>query len=666
MRKKFSKKQIAFILVAICLVGLIGIGISYSYYLANISTSNSENKNSDISSATITQVVMDMQGKVSSDGAYPGHKAVKEVIVRGIGESNSIPANASIMITPDLGDFKDDVTWKLYKSDEAITCSSTVHTDDGEFYEDATCNIPSSASLELEGGADSAYKNIVVNPNTETKYYLVIEYVNKEIDQSDQMGKSFNIDIGLGEYLDPVDSIIAQLDTTGKCPTINNDETVNITSAESTDGYLCSAKDDYGTSYYYRGNVTNNYVKFGSWSTDLVYGYNDGSTSNFYVSYYSMDDCQSSSTYNYNCTKIASKGDPMYWRIVRINGDKTVRMIYDGTVAHANGESSPNRQAGDSEFNYYWRRNNVKESSESYSSLDNAGVGYMYGNRDAIVEATNRSYTVNYQNTTTYYIAKECTFDITTGMFLLKDPIAVSGSEMSQDYVGYYTFNSTDEAYTYHSIYKITDITSGDSSASVKYIYVHYGTSTEETAQTNTNDSEIKEYLDIWYKNNLLGKEEEKYLVDNSFCNSRSIYYGTGAGAKLTDYRWYNFTAVARYTDLRCMQQNDAFTVSDTDHGNGALTYPIGLITTDEVVLAGGYNTANTGFYLYSGVWYWTLSPNNFSGFRASNSEVSGDGKVSSWTNVNYFNGSVKPVINISKEILNQGDGSMSNPYRIE
>ena len=48
MQKKLSKKQITSVLVVICLGGLIGIGISYSYYLANIRTSNEENKNSDI------------------------------------------------------------------------------------------------------------------------------------------------------------------------------------------------------------------------------------------------------------------------------------------------------------------------------------------------------------------------------------------------------------------------------------------------------------------------------------------------------------------------------------------------------------------------------------------------------------------------------------------
>ena len=203
MQKRLSKKQITLVLVVICLVGLIGIGISYSYYLANISTSNEENKNSNITTTTITNVVMDMQGKISSNGTYPGHKMVKEVVVRGIGEEKSLPANASIKITPDLGDFSSDVTWKLYKSDSVITCSSVEHTEGGQYYEESTCNIPSNASLVLEGTSGTKYKNIVVSPNTETKYYLVVEYLNKtDIDQSSQMGKSFSIDIGLQEKLE--------------------------------------------------------------------------------------------------------------------------------------------------------------------------------------------------------------------------------------------------------------------------------------------------------------------------------------------------------------------------------------------------------------------------------------------------------------------------------
>ena len=241
MKKNVGKKRLAFILVAVCLVGVIGIGISYSYYLANIRTSNEENKNSNITTTTITNVVMDMQGKVSSNGAYPGHKMVKEVVVRGLGESTSIPANASIKITPDLGDFSDDVTWKLYKSEEAITCSSTLHKE-GNIYEESTCNIPASATLELEGTSGTKYKNIVVSPNTETKYYLVVEYLNKtDVDQSSQMGKSFSIDIGIGEKITLMSDKITDLAKT---------DTVNL------------ATDDADNNIRYIGADPSNYVYF--------------------------------------------------------------------------------------------------------------------------------------------------------------------------------------------------------------------------------------------------------------------------------------------------------------------------------------------------------------------------------------------------------------------
>ena len=620
MQKKMSKKRLAFILVAVCLVGLIGIGISYSYYLANISTSNEENKNSNISSATITNVVMDMQGKVSSNGAYPGHKMVKEVVVRGIGESNSLPANASIQITPDLGDFASDVTWKLYKSEEAITCSSTLHKE-GNIYEESTCNIPSSASLVLEGSSDSDYLDIVVSPNTETKYYLVVEYLNKtDIDQSSQMGKSFSVDIDIGEsQSNPLKKIIASVDKTGKCPTINSDGTVNVTKAEATDGYLCKAKDAYGDSYYYRGNVTNNYVKF------------------------------------------ADK----YWRIVRINGDGTVRVIYDGTSAHTNGEHSTDRQIGTSAFNYYWKRNNIQDSNDSYVYLENAGVGYMYGNADTITETT--SYLlipprVDFTATSTYYIAKEYTFYESSRKFTLKDQIAVLGSDLTRDYVGYYYTNNppTSTPYSVGTLYKIMDTESGE------YGYVQYGTSSKEVAQTNTNDSTIKTYLDNWYKTNISGTENERYLADNIFCNDRSFdsnNSGTGAGMSVSLYNSPDLN-IATF-NLKCLQQNDAFTVSDTGNGNGALTYPIGLISADEVVLAGGWNADNNGYYLYSGLRYWTSSPIGTIDNHALIYNVNSSGRTyidDTETDVSYAGG-VRPVLNLSPNVLNNGDGSMDNPY---
>ena len=318
-----------------------------------------------------------------------------------------------------------------------------------------------------------------------------------------------------------VPEIIAQLDTSGKCPTVNDDGSVNVTGVEATNGYLCKAKDAYGDSYYYRGNVTNNYVKF------------------------------------------ADK----YWRIVRINGDGTVRVIYDGTSAHANGEASADRQIGTSAFN------------SSYN--DNAYVGYMYGKT---------------------------------------------------------------------------------------------GASTYADAHANTNNSTIKTYIDDWYKTNIVGTTNEQYLADNIFCNDRSMAgnnSGTGAGTSVTYYRWYNgpwesenYSKYNKKMMLTCSQKNDAFTVSDTTNGNGALTYPVGLLSTDEIALAGGWNAANSGYYLYSGQVWWASSPNRFNGNRA-NVRL-----VDSYGNANYFDsvdriGGVRPVFNLKAEVLLQGSGTAEDPYRI-
>ena len=374
-----------------------------------------------------------------------------------------------------------------------------------------------------------------------------------------------------GGTLPPVKKIISQLDTTGKCPTVNEDGSVSVTGVEATDGYLCKAKDAYGDSYYYRGNVTNNYVKF------------------------------------------ADK----YWRIVRINGDGTVRVIYDGTSAHANGESSSDRQIGESEFYY--------SPDDENPSPDNAYVGYMYGQKGA------STYTATHAN-----------------------------GESSEDrQIGTSAFNSSykDNAY-------------------VGYMYGQTGASTYTAAHANTNDSTIKAYIDNWYKTNIVGTTNEQYLVDNVFCNDRSIssdkptssYSNLGYGWRATAYRWYygpwssgGYNSSMR---LMCPQKNDAFTVSDTTNGNGALTYPVGLLSTDEIVLAGGWDAANSGYYLYSGQYWWASSPFVFYSRRADVRYVYSNGYADSYNFVNDGNG-VRPVFNLKAEVLAQGSGTAEDPYRI-
>ena len=115
---------------------------------------------------------------------------------------------------------------------------------------------------------------------------------------------------------------------------------------------------------------------------------------------------------------------------------------------------------------------------------------------------------------------------------------------------------------------------------------------------------------------------------------------------------------------LTCPQKNDAFTVSDTTNGNGALMYPVGLLSTDEIVLAGGWYDTNSGYYLHSGQNWWASSPGDFNDSRARVRLVYSDGNANYYGSV-YFSYGVRPVFNLKAEVLAQGSGTATDPYRI-
>ena len=115
---------------------------------------------------------------------------------------------------------------------------------------------------------------------------------------------------------------------------------------------------------------------------------------------------------------------------------------------------------------------------------------------------------------------------------------------------------------------------------------------------------------------------------------------------------------------LTCLQKNDAFTVSDTTNGNGALTYPIGLLTADETVLAGAWSTENTEYYLYTGSQYWTASAGSYTTVAAGNRMIDADGSSPNFSLVNLSIG-VKPVINLKANSLTKGIGTKDSPYTI-
>ena len=197
-------------------------------------------------------------------------------------------------------------------------------------------NIVSTGSITSTGKITLLTKQL---SNTKLNKYLIVIYADVSKIANDAMDASFNgtvsADANQGKL--PITTAEEQLVNLGL--TVSGG-TPNFTKTSIDDGTngIYSSEDDLGTSYYFRGNVTNNYVKF------------------------------------------ANK----YWRIIRINGDGTIRMIYAGTSAHANGydDSSANDMSiGTSAFN------------SSYN--DNTYVGYMYGTKGGATYANTHSNRTN-------------------------------------------------------------------------------------------------------------------------------------------------------------------------------------------------------------------------------------------------------------------------------
>ena len=204
--------------------------------------------------------------------------------------------------------------------------------------------------------------------------------------------------------------------------------------------------------------------------------------------------------------------------------------------------------------------------------------------------------------------------------------------------------------------------------AYVSYMYGNLGS--VASARENTTDSTIKTIIDNWYKDNL-NTNYGKYLSTTAvYCNDRSTSDNTNFGA-------YTRLGTNKTPSYDCATTEDKFTV-DSSTGNGKLTYPIALMTADEVRFAGGvhgrnaptwyyYNSAN-GSSTGSTLW-WLLSPGawNGNGIYASVFLMVGS-DYPGYLNYNAVNSAdgVRPAISLKSCIkYSTGNGSANNPYTI-
>ncbi len=202
--------------------------------------------------------------------------------------------------------------------------------------------------------------------------------------------------------------------------------------------------------------------------------------------------------------------------------------------------------------------------------------------------------------------------------------------------------------------------------AYVSYMYGNLGS--VANARENTTDSTIKTIIDNWYKDNL-NTNYGKYLSTTAvYCNDRSTSDNTYFGA----YTRLNTNKTPSYD---CATTEDKFTV-DTSTGNGKLTYPIALMTADEVSYAGGVYLKNAPtWYYYNSAkgsstgssWWVLLSPYQWLGGGAGVFSLlgsSGPGRLSN-DSVSLTLG-VRPAISLKTCVLwTSGNGEPETPYEI-
>ena len=340
-------------------------------------------------------------------------------------------------------------------------------------------------------------------------------------------------------------------------PSFANIETGNAGMYSYTEGT--------GKTYYYRGAVDNNWVKYGKFKEDQIvyrgfYDENstdeiwyDGNSALKYIDYPTLAECQTGvdgiiydSSYNYKCKEItyAHKGDDMYWRIIRVDKDNKIKMIYAGSKAPS-------------------------ESTKVAITGANTNMGFTAYNND-------------------YNHAEYVGFQYTTG-----------------------------------------------------------------SQRGTTTNSTIKTYLDNWYTKYFNENIETSRFSQTTFCNDRntsSTWASTGSRI-----------IYAPYTRLSADTPTPTFECNAAD----VVTNNFGLITADEIVLAGGkYNTDNSAFYLNNNMAYWAGSP---FGFNGGFSIVFGLYPINGLIDVgvSYRFLAARGVVSLSSESKLLGSGTYNDVYTI-
>ena len=306
-----QKKKLTLVIVSLLVVVL---SVSLAYFTAQII---GKGKVVSVTSANLQIVFTDSDGALTETDIEPGWSATKTFTVQNNSKSEY---KYNIVIKDLLNTFVTNgyLKYKITSTNDGYNMT--------EFKD-----IPKSSTPK-----DKVLAYSVVIPNGVTQSYTIeFKYANDEsVDQSDDMGKKLSGTLFITEGTeDPNKTLYNQLLVDKSTKLTRTDFSKVLT--DNNTKTLYTSTENGTTVYYFAGNATDNWVKFG---------------------------------------KNESNQD-LYWRIIRTNSDGGVRLLYHGTSTTATDA--------------------VINTSTAFNSTYNNPmyVGYMYGTSGSLVN--NRTNTNN-------------------------------------------------------------------------------------------------------------------------------------------------------------------------------------------------------------------------------------------------------------------------------
>ena len=317
MNQEEIKKKQKRVMIYVMIVSLICIvGVSYAFFTAGMSSETSTTVRADAGTMKIT---------------YDGGK---DINLAGIYPKDDVWATKTITVT---GNNTTDA--EMYYKLTLVVDSNTFKTDDPLQYELVSTNtstngeiIPNISKTDITGTSiELGSGHFVKANNAKHTYLLKIYYPRKATSQNANQGAAFSAHVEITSAKAPTVSTLAQTilaKNEVKAPITTPGAAISTAS----EALLASTEDDYGTSYYFRGAVKNNYVEFAN-----------------------------------KC-----------WRIVRVGGDGSVKLILhnDNPTGVANPCDAANNSASAAFARY---SGETYKSAFNTNSNDNAYVGFKYG-----------------------------------------------------------------------------------------------------------------------------------------------------------------------------------------------------------------------------------------------------------------------------------------------